>query len=61
MAPNIPKTRKVAMFEKVGEELVIKDMPVPEPQKGEILIKVIACGVCHSDSAVGSGLFGDLM
>jgi alcohol dehydrogenase, propanol-preferring len=26
-----------------------EDMAIPEPQKGEILIKVLACGVCHTD------------
>jgi propanol-preferring alcohol dehydrogenase len=25
------------------------DLPVPEPQKGEILLKVSACGVCHTE------------
>lgn len=47
---TIPKTCKFAVCEAKGAKLVIKEMPVPEPQAGEILIKVIACGVCHSDS-----------
>jgi D-arabinose 1-dehydrogenase-like Zn-dependent alcohol dehydrogenase len=47
---DIPKTCKVAVCESEGAKLVIKELPVPEPQKGEILIKVHACGVCHSDS-----------
>jgi len=25
------------------------------------LIKVIACGVCHSDSMFGTGVFGDML
>ncbi len=29
--------------------LKIESVPVPEPGHGEILIKVVACGVCHSD------------
>jgi len=55
----IPKTCKFAVCEAKGAKLVIKEMPVPEPQAGEILIKVIACGVCHSDSAAIDGNFGD--
>jgi len=61
MAPSIPKTCKAQVFEKAGAGLVLKDVPVNEPQQGEILIKTIACGVCHSDVMVGSGMFGDLL
>ena len=25
------------------------DLPVPEPKTGEILVKVTACGVCHTE------------
>jgi alcohol dehydrogenase, propanol-preferring len=31
------------------EPLRCADIPVPEPGSGEILIKVSACGVCHTD------------
>lgn len=39
---------------------MIKDVDVKEPQAGEVLIKVHACGVCHSDSLIGEGNFGPL-
>jgi len=29
--------------------LVLEDMPVPEPGEGEILVRVLACGVCHTE------------
>lgn len=29
--------------------LTLTDLPVPEPQAGEIRIKVSACGVCHTE------------
>ncbi len=29
--------------------LRLADLPVPEPAKGEILVKVTACGVCHTE------------
>ena len=29
--------------------LIIQDIPIPEPQDGEMLIKVSACGVCHTE------------
>ncbi len=29
--------------------LVMEDLPIPEPKEKEILIKVSACGVCHTE------------
>lgn len=60
MAQNIPSTCKGLVAEKAGAPLTLKDVPVNKPNQGEILIKVVACGVCHSDEAVRGGLFGDL-
>jgi D-arabinose 1-dehydrogenase-like Zn-dependent alcohol dehydrogenase len=60
MAPNIPKTCKAGVVEKAGDKVVIKEVPVEQPKEGEILIKVHACGVCHSDSATQEGHMGPL-
>jgi 2-desacetyl-2-hydroxyethyl bacteriochlorophyllide A dehydrogenase len=30
-------------------KLVFKDVPDPEPNSGEVLVKVMACGICGSD------------
>ena len=56
MAPSIPKTCKAALFKEKDAPLSIEDVPVTEPSAGEVLIKVEACGVCHSDSVVVSVL-----
>ncbi|HJP19965.1 MAG TPA: alcohol dehydrogenase [Alphaproteobacteria bacterium] len=40
-----------------GAPLEEREIPVPEPQGSEILIKVTACGVCHSDVHIGEGYF----
>lgn len=29
--------------------------PVPKPKRGEVLVKVLACGVCHTDLHVSEG------
>lgn len=42
-------TMKAAVLHKLGGPLRIETLPIPEPGPGEILIKVVACGVCHSD------------
>ena len=54
MAPSIPKTCKAALFKEKDAPLSIEEVPVNEPSAGEVLIKVEACGVCHSDSVVVS-------
>jgi threonine dehydrogenase-like Zn-dependent dehydrogenase len=32
-----------------GGRLVVDDVPVPEPEPGEVLVKTLACGICGSD------------
>lgn len=43
------KTMQVAIARTLRTPLQIETLPVPEPGRGEVLIKVTACGVCHSD------------
>jgi len=59
MAPNLPKTFKAAVFEKADAPLTIKDIPLELPKQGEILVKVLASGVCHSDAMVQAGHMGN--
>lgn len=46
---------KAAVLNSVGDRLVVEDIPRPEPRAGEVLIKVRACGVCHTDLHVVKG------
>ncbi len=46
---SIPKTMKAAVSKEYGKPLVIEEVPVPKPGKNEILVKIEACGVCHTD------------
>ncbi len=43
------KTMKAAVCKALRTPLVITKLPVPQPGRGDVLIKVTACGVCHSD------------
>jgi propanol-preferring alcohol dehydrogenase len=43
------QTMKAAVLHSLRAPLSIEELPVPEPGAGELLIKVTACGVCHSD------------
>ena len=60
MTPQIPKTCKAAIFKEKGGPLVIEEVDTPQPQEGEILIKVLACGVCHSEAMVQGEMMGPL-
>jgi 2-desacetyl-2-hydroxyethyl bacteriochlorophyllide A dehydrogenase len=42
-------TMRAARFDTVTRRLVVTDVPVPRPGPGEALVKVTACGICHSD------------
>ena len=40
---------KAAVFHAPGKPLSIKDMAVPDPGPGQLLIKIHRCGICGSD------------
>ncbi|SHF14611.1 S-(hydroxymethyl)glutathione dehydrogenase / alcohol dehydrogenase [Microbulbifer donghaiensis] len=46
---------KAAVAWKAGEPLSIEDVEVAPPQKGEVRIKLVATGVCHTDAFTLSG------
>ncbi|HEY9212053.1 MAG TPA: alcohol dehydrogenase AdhP [Ancylobacter sp.] len=46
---------KAAVVHAFGKPLAIEDVPVPVPGVGEVLVKVIACGVCHTDLHAADG------
>lgn len=50
---------KAAVCESFGKPLVLADLPRPEPGPGELLIRVKACGVCHSDLHLVDGDWKD--
>ena len=43
------KTMKAAFVTEFGKPLTIGELPVPQPNDDQILIKIEACGVCHTD------------
>ncbi len=46
---------KAAVLEEFGKPLVIQDVDIAEPKAGEVLVRVEACGVCHTDLYTASG------
>ena len=43
------KTMKAAVLKEFGRPLVIEEIAIPEPGDGQVLVKIEACGVCHTD------------
>src|SRR6476619_7078400 len=49
------KTMRAAVVHEFGKPLRIEEVPVPTPGEGEVLIKVMANGVCHTDLHAANG------
>lgn len=48
-------TMKAAVVHEFGKPLRIEEVAVPTPGPGEVLVKVTACGVCHTDLHAAMG------
>ena len=46
---------QAAQVEHFGQPLVLKELDVPAPGAGQILVKTEACGVCHTDLHAAGG------
>jgi len=46
---------RAAVLESFGEPLVVQELELAEPKAGEVLVRLEACGVCHTDLYTASG------
>src|SRR5438552_5655511 len=46
---------RAAVLEEFGKPLVVQDVELAEPRAGEVLVRLSACGVCHTDLYTASG------
>ena len=46
---------KAAVLAEFGAPLVVQDVDLAEPRAGEVLVRLVACGVCHTDLYTASG------
>ncbi len=55
MSVEIPETMRAAVLRDYEKGLEIQKIRTPRPRVGEVLVKVSACGLCHSDLHVIGG------
>jgi Zn-dependent alcohol dehydrogenase len=49
---------RAALLEEAGEPLrIVDDVELEAPRAGEVRVRIVACGVCHSDLSLARGLF----
>ena len=46
---------RAAVLEQFGEPLSVQEVELAEPRAGEVLVRLAACGVCHTDLYTASG------
>ncbi len=47
---------RAAVLEEFGKPLVVQELDLAEPRQGEVLVRLEACGVCHTDLYTASGV-----
>ena len=46
---------RAAVLEEFGQPLVVQEVDLAEPGPREVLVRLVACGVCHTDLYTASG------
>src|SRR5262245_4354607 len=54
--PPMPKM-KVVQVPQAGAEFQVVERDIPNPSPGHVRIRVLACGICHSDALTKDGLY----
>jgi S-(hydroxymethyl)glutathione dehydrogenase/alcohol dehydrogenase len=47
---------RAAVLEEFAKPLVVQELDLAEPRAGEVLVRLVACGVCHTDLYSASGV-----
>ena len=47
---------RAAVLEEFAKPLVVQEVDLAEPGPGEVLVRLVACGVCHTDMYTASGV-----
>ncbi len=52
---------KAAVCYALGQPLVVEEITIDPPQRGEVLVRLRASGICHSDIHLVRGDWGDTL
>jgi S-(hydroxymethyl)glutathione dehydrogenase / alcohol dehydrogenase len=47
---------RAAVLEEFGQPLVVQELELDDPKGHEVLVRLVACGVCHTDMYTASGV-----
>src|SRR5947208_152412 len=47
---------RAAVLEEFASPLAVQDLDLADPREGEVLVRLAACGVCHTDMYTASGV-----
>ena len=50
-----PKIMRAMVLDKAGEPLRLRELPIPVPNPDQVLIRILACGVCRTDLHIVDG------
>src|SRR3954469_10016452 len=51
----MPQTTRAAVLWGIGEQWKIEDVEIDDPKHNEVLVKMVAAGMCHSDEHAVTG------
>jgi len=51
----MPRTSKAVLCRELNKPVVVETIRVDGPKRGEVTVKIAACGVCHSDLSATNG------
>jgi propanol-preferring alcohol dehydrogenase len=52
---QLMNTMRAAVADGIGEALHLRELPVPEPGAGQVLVRLAASGICHTDLSILDG------
>lgn len=55
MTASLPALMKAAFCDAPGAPLVIREVALPVPAQGQVLVQLESCGICHSDLHLRDG------
>jgi S-(hydroxymethyl)glutathione dehydrogenase/alcohol dehydrogenase len=51
----MPRKSKAVLCRELNKPVVVEEISVESPKRGEVMVKIAACGVCHSDLSATNG------